>query len=357
MTTPRFATVLVSLAVSLLLSSTARADAFGVVDNANVFSPAAVQQANDIATQIRRQHGFDLRVETYATPPADLVAQNGNAIGSRDYDLWIANTAQREQVRGIFILLIKSPGHIQIAVGNETQRRAFTTDDRAELSSRMLVPLRNHDFDQALLTGAQFVQQQMNAHLAGAAAPASVPPAYNARPFSPAPYAPSPFSPAPSPFGTAPMSAPVTSFSCIGVVFLIIIGLVIFRIIRAISYGARGIMGPTAFMPPTGAIYPPGGYYPTSGSGFGRGFFGGMLGGAVGSWAANQFENRLPFQGGGFHSPPSSGGFQDFGGPAMGGGSFGGSDITTGNSIGSDFGGGGGGMASGGGGNSSGGNF
>src|SRR5690242_18268751 len=71
----RFAAKLVALLAPLLLLSIvtpARGEAeAGVMDNAKFFSPDAVRKASDDLKEIRKQHGKDLVIETFASIPDD----------------------------------------------------------------------------------------------------------------------------------------------------------------------------------------------------------------------------------------------------------------------------------------------
>ncbi|HEX2973077.1 MAG TPA: TPM domain-containing protein [Tepidisphaeraceae bacterium] len=335
------------LAILLLSALNAWAD---VRDPTGLFSPQTIQQANATIQKIRQQTGKDVVVEVFPEIPSDFRGNYNPAQKATFFNTWMQSRARQLGVNGIYILINRNPSNLDVGVGAETARRAFTLADRNQLASTMLGSFRNKQYDQGLQAGLNFVQQRMQANLGqgGGAKPQYLYQSPSASPSS----------------GGKGLSW--------GWWLLIIGGILLLfswfrRRSRSQPYaygGPGGYANRPGPMPPNQEGYQPGGgsYPPGGGGGFGRGLLGGVLGGAAGGW----LYDRL-FRGGqssAYGSPPPAGGSpgeqplppdqgQGFEGT---GGSF---DQPSGGDIGGggDWGGGGGDIGGGGGDDQSGGTF
>jgi uncharacterized protein len=154
-------------------------------------------------------------------------------------------------VNGVYILLVKSPAHLQVVVGNETMKKAFTVRDRDALVSLMLAKLRAKDFDGALLEGVAFVSSTMRAHTGAVAGGGGVPQER-------------------SNAGAKPGSS--WSWVVPLLIGLVVVWLVV-GLLRALFGGARSPMDAGA----------------GGGGGFGRSLLGGLFGTMAGMWMYDQF--------------------------------------------------------------------
>ncbi|HEX8522922.1 MAG TPA: TPM domain-containing protein [Tepidisphaeraceae bacterium] len=339
----RLALVLALLAPSLALAA--------VVDNGGFFSRGAVDQANQQLAQVKQQYGRDLQIETYDAIPNDVRSKYASLGKDELYRRWAYDRARSEGVKGAVVVITRNPGHLQVDVGEETRRQAFTASNRDQLRDALLTNFKAQRYDQGLLSAVNIFATAMTQNKASApAAPTSAGPVRNN-------------SNAPVPAGR-----PVSHGFNFGKIILwgaiIFLGLTLIR--RFISrhntsYPQRGYGNQPPPMPGQQGDYGygggpgyggyGGGY--GGGGGFGRGVGGGILGGLLGGWLGNRVFGQHhdhgaaqaptdPNTGGGgmFSSGPSdfsseSGGYQDIGG----GGDFGGGGDAGGG--GGDFGGGG----------------
>ena len=328
-----------------------------------LFRSDAVNEADQIIRQINSRHQRDVLVETIPSVPSDMQVPQQAQERTRFFEQWADRRASQQGVNGVYVLICKNPSHLQAAVGNATAQRLFTVSDRDELGRRMVAAFKAHEYDQGLLNGVRFIEQQMDAHVQAAGTSqyygnsrSSTPPA--------GPYGGYPTRTNP-PRGD--MSWGFGSLAC--VIVAVILGIILLRGLFGRRGGTYG--QPGGYYPPGGGAYPPAGGYPPpggygyggGGGGFGRGFLGGLLGGAIGGYAADKWEQRNQQQGGGYAPPPAGGGggadynpgpdtsFSSSGGDFGGGGS----DASSGGGGGGDFGGGGGGDFGGGGGGDAGG--
>jgi uncharacterized membrane protein YgcG len=322
----------------LAAGTLASAASNGVRDEVHFFSPAAIDQANQIIQQIDEKRGKDLLIETVPQISPDMKSQFDQQGKNQFFEQWARTRAQSQGVNGVYVLICKDPPHIQVEVGNKTRQKLFTMADRDRMLQILISAFRGKQYDQGLLEAARLVQQRMDANAAAAGtavAPpgSSMPPPYNYR------------------------SNPRTGFGIGGIACLVIGVILLVVMLRGIFgrsggsyYGGQG----GGYYPQGGAYPPAGGYSPGGGGGgFGQGFLGGLLGGAVGGYAADRWMHGGQQQGG-YASPPTGGGQDSSSGPDTSfsgtGGDFGG-----GGGGGGDFGGGGGGGDFGSGGGDSGG--
>lgn len=260
MTLPlRSALSLALFAVLFGTFSPARAGTAGIQDNAGFFSENAKSDAGRNIRELQRTVNKDVCVETFAEIPADVrqgVNLQDKAAMNRLFDQWAVKRAREQSVNGVYMLLVKQPAHLQVVVGNETQKQAFTLADRDALVSTMLAKLRAKDHDAALREGVSFVASTMKNHARSHALPASA----------------------------AHRSAEPESSGSSSLLTLVIIGLVAwvaFGLIRSL-FGRGKAGGSTA----EGGMTPT---TPGGGGGFGRSMLGGLFGAAAGMWMYDQF--------------------------------------------------------------------
>lgn len=307
----------------LLGASAAHADMGAIRDNAAFFSARAKTEALRNIGEIGRRFNKDLVVETFSEIPHDIkqgVDLNNKAALSRLYEQWAEKQAKLQRVNGIYILLLKEPSHLQILVGNETQRNAFTLKDRDALVTLMLAKLRNKQNDDALLEGVNYVNATMRSHLPDRGRATAT---------------------------GRHVEAPSSSHWFLTIIVVALVVWVVLRILGAIFAGSGG--GGGAY---SGGQMAPG--YGGGGGGFLTNMLGGMFGAAAGMWIYDQFSGRSSsssWGGGGDFDNRADSGFSgqdtdysgsggDFGAEDSGGSDFGGGDSGSGDdssSGGGDF--------------------
>lgn len=344
------------LFLGLLAVSPLRAAAPEIKDHANFFSSTAVGKANEEISAINRKYRKDLSIETFDTPPADQAEKYAQAGRARDefYNAWARDRAKNARVNGIYVLITKKPAHIQVEVGNETQRKAFTLENRNKLRDILLDAFKKNEHDKGLLEGVRYVDRTISENEGGAARPKSelAPVAQRGEHHN------------------IPGAGGGIGMGWIVWAVIILIG---FFILRALFRGLTGGGG----RPGYGGGYGPGPGGPGPGPGWGGGgggggfmsnMLGGLFGAAAGNWIYDSFFRGGSGMGGGFSggggsftsgrdasdggvdtdysgtggdyddSSRADSGGGDFGGDT-GGGDFGGGDFG-GDSGGGDFGGG-----------------
>ncbi|HEV3340771.1 MAG TPA: TPM domain-containing protein [Pirellulales bacterium] len=268
---------LAALVLLGLLGSASRAPALTaeVRDEAGFFKPETVTQANEVIKEVKQRSKKDLLIETvdHATKGKRQEATSHDPdVRARYFADWADERAREEGVNGIYVLITREPGHVEVAVGNHT-RAVFTNKDRHELAQILLSHFRKKEYDEGLLEAVRYVRSALQAEpkQGGAAAPAG--PQRSSLPHPP-----------PGSDGSA--GGGLWRYLGLGLVVLLGVWL-LSAVVRALA-GAGAPPARGGYAGPGG----PTGYGPAAGGG---GFFtsllGGLFGAAAGSWLYDRFSS------------------------------------------------------------------
>ncbi len=67
--------------------------------------------------------------------------------------------ARRRRVEGIYVLISKTPPHLQIEVGKQTEKKAFTIEDRSKLREILISAFGKKEYDRGLLEASAIRRQ------------------------------------------------------------------------------------------------------------------------------------------------------------------------------------------------------
>jgi uncharacterized protein len=311
------------------------AQAVEIKDDAGFFSQKALDKANDRLADLKKAHGKEVRIETIKTVPggnADEVAKMDRAAREKFFAKLARDRATAEHAKGIFILICKHPGHVQIEEDKETRNQGFGITEWAELRETLVAGLRHKEYDKALLDSVDYIAERMknakpHAERGAPATAAHRGDQHIAR------------------HENRDAEQPARRVGGMGWLGWVIVAVVILLGIRLIGALFSGFGG-------GGGGYGPGGYGGGGGGGFMGSLMTGMLGAFAGNWLYHQFFDTAAQAGtaGGFgdgdrgEAGDSTGAGEDWEG---GGGDFddqdksdGGGDFDGGDSGGGDFGGG-----------------
>lgn len=250
---------LVGLLVAGCLLTVANTRALGseVRDQAGLFSPAAIKQADETIRVMQRDFRKELLVESFPGVP-----DNRKADYERNREQFFANflreRAQAARVDGIYVLLMKElPPHsvrIQVGVGEATRQRAFLASDRDALVRVLQASFREKKYDDGLREAAAFVERTMRHNLAGSPAVGAVRPA------------------------TA-VAQKSSEWSWLPWLLLIVGGIIVVSFVMRLLRGSAGSAG--------------GSVPPVLGSSGGGGFLSSLLGGIGGAMAGSYLYDRF----------------------------------------------------------------
>jgi len=143
-----------------------------VFDGGMFFSEEAVSEADDIIRDMKRAYGRDLVVETYPGIPDPMKEDLARDGKEKFFENWLNRRAKQLGVRGVFVLMTREPGRVQVGVDKTTRQRAFTVADGEALREILVSAFRAKEFDRGLLGGARFVRARMGDNAAAERSPA-----------------------------------------------------------------------------------------------------------------------------------------------------------------------------------------
>ena len=183
-----------------------------VVDQAQFFSKAAVEQATRKVQEIRRRFKVDVVIETFPSIPENMKAEYKPEEKKAFFLRWADARAAGEGVKGIYVLICKNPGHLQIAPDQLTiRKREFTLEESAALVRRVTKLMDQKQFDAALSEMVNTIESTLATNL-GQRSGRAVPPAQGI--------------PNSWPLGGAGQSSPLVGWICLGVVVLLVVWLI-----------------------------------------------------------------------------------------------------------------------------------
>src|SRR5208283_4564577 len=156
------------LAVWLVLTTALGAAPPEVKDDAGFFTPTSVTKANDEIKDIKQFWKKDLQIESFKGVPAGELNRFNtlNDAGKKKFFAdWATARARASSIEGIYILLCKQPGHLEVEVSDETSKKAFPAADRDKLRDLLLAHFKAKEYDKGLAETVDFVRGRFEANL------------------------------------------------------------------------------------------------------------------------------------------------------------------------------------------------
>jgi len=312
------------------------ASAADVSDGAGFFSADTIVKADRAIHDLELKTGHQIRIETFATVPngdAESVAKMSKDDRDTFFSKWEHEREEKTKSRGLYLLICKSPAHVQLWAGNPLQQAGFGAKQARSIRESLVADLKTHHYDKALEDTVAQIATTFDglkpAHHSSTSSTTHPNPHHNAGPVVHHNAAPAPHQ---------------SGFSGLFWVMAIIIGGVLLFSMIARMIGGGGGYAPQQGYGPPGMGY--GGGYGGGGGGFMRSLAGGIFGAMAGNWLYDQFSgghqahagdsnwsnSDTPTDGpGGDNSDSGYSGGTDFGGDDFGddsgGDSGGGSDF------------------------------
>jgi uncharacterized membrane protein YgcG len=154
-----------------------------------------------------------MRVETFASIPADLSSRYSDATKNQFFQQWADSRAQDAQVTGVFVLICREPSHLQVEVGKKTLASGIITQaNRTQIRDALLTSFRQKQYDQGLSSAIDAFAAALQSHANNppAEAPAASSSANNPPPAYSYPSTPSQRAPIPAP-SSPPRAATTTT--------------------------------------------------------------------------------------------------------------------------------------------------
>jgi len=134
-------------------------------DNARMFTAETSDRANEILSRIKKDYDKDVVVETFASIPDSLRSQFEHQDRREFFENWLRSRAQHYGVNGIFVLICREPGRLELEPGLQTRQKAFTLKDRDDAVKLMAADFRDNKFDAGLIAGLELIDKRLSENL------------------------------------------------------------------------------------------------------------------------------------------------------------------------------------------------
>ncbi|WP_083233380.1 TPM domain-containing protein [Planctopirus hydrillae] len=166
-----FTPLLVGLISLTGFSNSARAET-SIQDEASFFSPAAKETALSRLKALEAKTGHEVQLQTVATLPEPWKGQL--ASGQPKQGVFVDFTKDRGQLaraKGLFILVVKDPAHLEVAADRRLRNAGFTTNQRNAVAETLLNGFRAKDYDDGLLATVDLIEKEFSSLRSPSAAP------------------------------------------------------------------------------------------------------------------------------------------------------------------------------------------
>ncbi|MBI1917487.1 MAG: TPM domain-containing protein [Planctomycetes bacterium] len=136
-----------------------------VCDDGGFFSADTMRKALAGIAEMRQRYGKDLVVETFKEIPAERKKDYKADDRNRFFEAWAKDRLKALSVDGIYVLVCREPPHLQVIVGDEARKKAFTAEDRKQLAELLLKLFRVRKYDEGLLEAVKLVEARLKANV------------------------------------------------------------------------------------------------------------------------------------------------------------------------------------------------
>ena len=154
----------------LLVGGPATAAVPEIKDDAHFFKAETLAKANNVVRQIHDEFKQDLVIETFPTPPggaekAKQLKEMTAAEREKFFANWLRERARDERIGGVYVLICRSPGHVEVGTGLNTEAKAFTAANRDHLKKIIFDRLKENEPDKGLIDAVEYARDTMKANL------------------------------------------------------------------------------------------------------------------------------------------------------------------------------------------------
>jgi uncharacterized membrane protein YgcG len=137
-------------------------------DQAGLYTPAAVQKANEEIAKIEHAEHRELVIETFKAVPEDKARAFRDMTARQREDFfqqWADERAQARHVYGVYVLISKSPRRAVVVLGPGTEERVFPERDRKTLAEELTPPVWWRNRDRQLLDAVAWFHTALHRNL------------------------------------------------------------------------------------------------------------------------------------------------------------------------------------------------
>lgn len=146
-----------------------------VWDEGHFFKVQTIDHVDQVLQDIHTRFGKDLMIETFPSIPDDFKDKYQQQGKDKFFDGWSLAEGRRLELNGVLILINGDPAHLEVKVGLDTRKKAFTEADANELADQLVAAFKAREFDAGITRAAEFVRDRMAKNLGNHAAPTTRP--------------------------------------------------------------------------------------------------------------------------------------------------------------------------------------
>jgi hypothetical protein len=112
--------------------------ALHVYDGGSLFTEKGIDKAKAAMGKALFERETGLTVETHAGVPKDRKLPDEPGERARFFESWAKSAAAGDRAKGVFVLVCRSPGYVQVIVDKTTRDRGFTAENEQRLREMLL---------------------------------------------------------------------------------------------------------------------------------------------------------------------------------------------------------------------------
>ena len=137
----------------------------GVKDEGKFFTKEGLEKADKKIREIYAKYRKDVVVETYPAAPEGKTVPEEKEKRAKFFREWAETRIRDLGVNGVYVLVNRKPGRVEMAVDGLTRKRAFPAEDRNKAAKKMLAEFKDEKFDAGLMAALESIEASLKANL------------------------------------------------------------------------------------------------------------------------------------------------------------------------------------------------
>ena len=135
-----------------------------IKDDGKFFKADALEKANKKIKELYEKYKKDVVIETIASVPTDLEKKFKEQGAKKFFASHAVERVKTLGVNGIYILVCKTPGYLQIEMDSDTRKKEFTNSDRAKVNKSFRKSLGDEKPDEGLAETLDAIETALKAN-------------------------------------------------------------------------------------------------------------------------------------------------------------------------------------------------
>ncbi len=114
-----------------------------VHDGGSLFTGTAIDKAKVAMGKTLFEHETALTIDTHSTVPKDRKLPDGVGERARFFEDWAKASAATDRAKGVYVLVCRSPGYVQVIVDKATLDRGFTNENEQRVRDMLITAFRD----------------------------------------------------------------------------------------------------------------------------------------------------------------------------------------------------------------------